>query len=55
MTSMSPQPASHNQFISSFSVENIISKKAKNDPKGEENSLNHSGSSSSATSCFGKN
>lgn len=45
MASISP----HQQFISPFSVENIISKKGKLE-KPEENSLNHSGSSTSTSS-----
>ena len=53
MASISPQSVPQ-QFISPFSVENIISKK-ETGLKGEETSLNHSGSSSaSAASGYGK-
>ena len=53
MASISPQSVPQ-QFISPFSVENIISKK-ETGLKGDETSLNHSGSSSaSAASGYGK-
>ena len=52
MASISPHSS---QFISPFSVENIISKKSKGGEKSEEGSLNHSGSSGiSASSTFGE-
>ena len=51
MASISPQSVPQ-QFISPFSVENIISKK-ETGLKGEETSLNHSGSSSSTSAASG--
>ena len=52
MASISPQSVPQ-QFISPFSVENIISKKETGLKTDPETSLNHSGSSSSTSAASG--